>query len=102
MNQIIESKRDEVAELCRRFHVRRLDVFGSATSDRFDPARSDIDFVVEFEEMEAGEHSKSWFGFLFALEELFSRPVDLITYKYIRNPYFKASIDESRVNLYAA
>jgi len=45
----IASHREELRELCRRFHVRRLDLFGSATGDDFDPARSDLDFLVEFE-----------------------------------------------------
>ena len=45
----IASHREELEELCRRFHVRRLDLFGSAASDGFDPARSDLDFLVEFD-----------------------------------------------------
>jgi predicted nucleotidyltransferase len=45
----ISSHREELRELCRRFHVRRLDLFGSATGDDFDPARSDLDFLVEFD-----------------------------------------------------
>ena len=44
-----------LAELCRRFHVRTLDVFGSAVTGRFDPARSDLDFLVQFEERAALE-----------------------------------------------
>ena len=42
--------REELRDLCRRFHVRRLEVFGSAARGDFDPARSDIDFLVEFAE----------------------------------------------------
>ncbi len=46
---IIESQLHELADLCRRFHVRRLEVFGSVTTDRFNPDTSDLDFLVEFE-----------------------------------------------------
>ncbi len=45
----ISSHREELEEVCRRFHVRRLDLFGSAASDDFDPAGSDLDFLVEFD-----------------------------------------------------
>jgi hypothetical protein len=45
----ITHHREELRDLCRRFHVRRLDVFGSAARGDFDSARSDIDFLVEFD-----------------------------------------------------
>ena len=45
----ISSRQEELRELCRWFHVRRLDLFGSAAGDDFDPARSDLDFLVEFD-----------------------------------------------------
>jgi predicted nucleotidyltransferase len=43
----IESHREELRALCRRFHVRRLDLFGSAARGDLDPTRSDFDFLVE-------------------------------------------------------
>ena len=49
MLPLIHARREEVAELCRRFHVRRLEVFGSAARGDFDPERSDVDFLVEFD-----------------------------------------------------
>lgn len=48
MTQTLETHRDAVAELCRQFHVERLDVFGSAASGGFDEETSDLDFLVEF------------------------------------------------------
>ncbi len=48
----IASHRDELRALCRRFHVRRLDGFGSAARGDFDPAQSDLDFLVEFDSRE--------------------------------------------------
>jgi hypothetical protein len=45
----IASHREELRALCRRFHVRRLDLFGSAARGDFDPEHSDVDFIVEFE-----------------------------------------------------
>ena len=43
----IAARRTELQDLCRRFGVRRLDVFGSAARGDFDPGRSDIDFLYE-------------------------------------------------------
>jgi predicted nucleotidyltransferase len=37
--------------------VRRLSLFGSATDERFDPERSDVDVLVEFEKMKPSEHA---------------------------------------------
>lgn len=77
----IATHREELAELCRRFHVRRLDVFGSAARGDFDPARSDLDFLVEFESLQPGAYVDAFFGLKEELEELFARPVDLLTRK---------------------
>lgn len=50
MQPFIEAKREQIAELCRMHHVRRLSLFGSAVRDDFDPNRSDVDVRVEFDE----------------------------------------------------
>jgi len=45
----IQDHKEKIAELCRNYGVRRLEVFGSATRvTDFDPERSDADFLVEF------------------------------------------------------
>ena len=49
MEQQIEQKREQLAELCRQHRVQRLALFGSALREDFDPERSDLDFLVEFE-----------------------------------------------------
>ncbi len=78
MHAAVSSKREALAELCRRFHVRRLEVFGSATREQdFDPERSDADFLIEFEP----GCDPGMAGFMElkeALERAVGRPVDLI------------------------
>lgn len=96
----IASHREELEELCRRFHVRRLDLFGSAASDGFDPARSDLDFLVEFEP-EALSFNV-YFGLKESLEALFGRGVDLVEPSAIRNPYFKESIERASESVFEA
>ncbi len=88
--------------MCRRFHVRRLEVFGSAVGSDFDPDRSDVDLLVEFEPLGPKSHANDYFGLLEALESLFERPVDLVSARAIRNPYFAASVDATRQTIYAA
>jgi len=40
--------KDKIADFCRRHHIRRLSVFGSALRDDF-REDSDVDILVEFE-----------------------------------------------------
>jgi len=99
----IATHRDELRHLCRRFHVQRLDVFGSAVRGDFDPARSDLDFLVEFEAGAHGAQSlKAYFDFKQSLEALFGRSVDLVEPGAMRNPYLKASIERSREPVFEA
>jgi hypothetical protein len=62
MVAIIDSNRGKLDSLCRKHRVRRLEVFGSAADGTFDPERSDIDFLVEYEELQPGEHYEAYFG----------------------------------------
>ncbi len=102
MNGLIDAKRRELSDLCVRYHVHQLEVFGSAAEDRFDSNTSDLDFLVEFEDLSPGQYADSYFGLLEDLQKLFNRPVDLVMIKAVENPYFLESIQASRVVLYAA
>lgn len=92
--------REAIADLCRRFRVRRLSVFGSALTDRFDENRSDVDFLVEFGDAAAG--FDAYFGLKEELESLLRSPIDLVMASAIVNPYFAASVEASAEELYAA
>jgi len=103
MSPLVEEKKDELKQLCEKYSVVRLEIFGSAASDaKFDEERSDLDFLVEFQMLEENQYADTYFGLMFALQDLFSRPVDLVMTEAIRNPYFKTSVDRSRKVLYAA
>jgi len=99
---MIEAKRDMIAALCRRFHVSRLDVFGSAArGDDFNPARSDVDLLVAYL---PGYHPSisAWQDLRDALGAVFGRPVDLVMDTAVENPFIRAGIDRSREAVYAA
>ena len=102
MIRLIEENRERIVDLCRRFHVARLEVFGSAAAGDFDETRSDVDFLVEFKPLDPGALADAYFGLLAAFQELFRRDVDLVTPKAVKNPFFLRTINESRQMLYAA
>ena len=104
MLSLIAERRAEIADICRRFGVRQLSVFGSAARvDDFDPERSDVDFLVEFNSRAPEAPSlKTYFELKDSLEALFGRSVDLVEPGAIRNPYFKASIERSREPVFEA
>ena len=97
----IEQNRPALADLCRRFGVRSLEVFGSAADGNFDPERSDIDFLVEFGESDSDNLFHRFFGLSEALEQLFARKIDLVSPSALKNPYFIAAVNRSRQPLYA-
>ena len=94
--------RSEIELLCQRHRVARLELFGSAAGESFDPQRSDFDFLVEFGALASGERANAYFGLLEDLEALLSRHVDLVMTNAIRNRYFLQSVERTRTLLYAA
>lgn len=89
-----------MASLCRKYGVARLSLFGSVLRSDFDPARSDVDVLVDFS---PGEH-KSLFKLLEmqrALEQIFGRKVDLTTRGSL-SKYFRDDVVASAQVLYDA
>ena len=102
MNPLSTHKLEQTQALCQRFAVRHLEVFGSAATGEFDAARSDIDFVVDFEPATDSGLFERYFGLKAALENLFNCPVDLVMAGAMRNPYFIDSVNRSRRTVYAS
>ena len=98
----LESLCGELQELCRRCRVKSLDLFGSAATGRFDPKRSDLDVLVEFQDLEPAVYARAYFDLLEGLTELFGYPIDLVTRAGLRNPHLRARVDAERSRLYAA
>lgn len=102
MVPLVESRKAELAALCRQFGVERLEVFGSAATGDYAPPRSDLDFLVEFGEGGPVRALDAYFGLKEALEALFGRPVELVIPAAVRNPYVWAEMERSRELVYAA
>ena len=104
MIALVEDRLAEVAELCEKHGVERLDLFGSASvaaGDGFDPQESDLDFVVSFERRDPPVLFRRYFGLEEYLEALFGRNVDLVMEGALgKSRRFARNIEGSRVSLY--
>ncbi len=92
-----------IAELCRRFGVERLEVFGSAADGRFDPARSDVDLIVrlaDHADPALGSLGRRFVGLAEALEHTLGRRVDLMSDAPIGNAYLARAVAATRRVLY--
>ena len=103
MHPLIHENRNAIAELCRRYRVQGLEVFGSAARGTdFDPETSDADFLVEFSNASDNPTLKAFFGLQTDLSRILGRTVDLAEASAIRNPYVRASVNRSREVVYGA
>jgi len=91
---------DDIAALCRRYGVRRLDLFGSAATGLFDPATSDLDFVATFADTHVPGYADHYLDFADDLEALVGRPVDVVIDRSIRSPRFRQAVDAKRQPVY--
>lgn len=101
MSSALLLDREAIAVACRAHGVQRLRLFGSATSGRFDPERSDVDVLVEFMPG-ARDPFDAYFGLKEDLERLLEREVDVVMADAVRNPHFAASFLADAEELYAA
>ena len=98
--KIIEQKIDSLIQLCQQYGVRKLYAFGSVTTNKFDPDKSDLDLMVELEKMPPLIRGENLIFLWEALEDLFSKKVDLITDQPIKNPYLRANINRTKRLIY--
>ena len=94
-------KLEELARLCERLGVRRLELFGSAARQAGKRA-GDLDFVVDLGDLPPREYADAYFRLLESLEALFNLPVDLITPANLANPHFRQRVEQEKILLCAA
>ena len=101
MISLLEQSRPALVEICRRFNVRRLYIFGSAATGGFKSSSSDLDFLVELADREpTRDYADRYLGLADSLEALFSRPVDLLTEQSLRNPFLLREVQVTRELIY--
>jgi predicted nucleotidyltransferase len=96
---LLTDNRDAIADLCRRYGVESLDVFGSAATGAFDERTSDVDFIARFADMSPGIANR-YLDFVETLEELLGRPVDVMFDGPITNPFLRRSVEASRERVF--
>jgi predicted nucleotidyltransferase len=94
----IELPKEKIADFCRRHHIRKLAVFGSALREDFRPD-SDLDVLVEFDP--GHTPGLAFFGMEQELSELLGRKVDLNTPQFL-SPYFRDKVLAEAEVQYAA
>ena len=103
MTEILRNKMDAIAEACERHGVIRLDAFGSALRDEFQPGRSDVDLLVELGSMmEPYDRVDAYFGLLEDLRAILGEQVDLVISGAVKNPYIAREIARTKEILYVA
>jgi len=90
----VELPLDEVEAICRTHGVKRLSLFGSAARGEHNP--NDLDFLVVLDAPDDPGYADRYFGLKWDLESLFNLPVDLVTERSIRNPYFREEVEEQQ------
>lgn len=92
---------DQIEAACREFAVRQLHVFGSVATGQANE-QSDVDLLVEFEREGTHGAFEQFTSFKERMEVILNRPVDLITGKRFRNPYFQQAVENEKKLVYAA
>lgn len=99
MDPLLIEKRAEIEALCRTYGVQRLYVFGSAATGtrRVD---SDYDFSIVYDSINEKLRGLAYFSLVADLSDLLGYPVDLVDESAVKNPYFKSSLEDSKILLY--
>lgn len=98
----LEESRVSLEDVCRRYRVARLEIFGSAATADADTQAHDLDFLVEFQPESPMGPFRQYFDFLDELQRLFGRDVDLVEEQALKNRHFIQAVNATRKLLYAA
>ena len=95
---LVTERMKQIHQICRRYQVERLHLFGSAADVQMRPD-SDVDFLVEFQK-EAPTCGFHPVRMMMEMNELFHRQVDLVQYSAIANPFFREEVEETATLIY--
>jgi predicted nucleotidyltransferase len=100
VHQSIKPFLPEIIKLFKRHKIISAYVFGSVLTEKFND-QSDIDFLVNIQEdldpVESGGHL--W-DLTYELEDLLKRPIDLLTERSLKNPYFIKQVNDTKFFIY--
>jgi uncharacterized protein len=96
---LIQNHSKDIINLCKIHKVKSLYAFGSILTDRFN-SESDIDLVVDFEQMDVLDYGDNYYELKFSLENILKRNIDLLEQKAIKNPYFIRNLNQTKKLIY--
>ena len=96
---LVEQNINSIIQLCQKHRVDSLFLFGSILTDKFG-STSDVDFLVNFEEVDLYHYFENYMNLKESLEQLLNRPADLVEEKTISNPFLRKSIDRNKRQIY--
>lgn len=99
MIELVKNRINEISSLCEKLCVKKLWIFGSATTANFN-TKSDIDFLVDFEKMDVVDYAENYFLLAEQLETILGKEIDLVTLNSLSNPYFIKAVEESKSLIY--
>ncbi len=99
MQRLLADNIGKIKALCMAYNVKNLFAFGSICTDRFTD-KSDVDLLISFNPMDFGDYADTYFELADQFEELFNRPVDLVTEKSLKNPFFISSVNQTKILIY--
>ena len=99
--RLIELNLQHIFELCKKYKVKSLSVFGSILTNRFN-ADSDVDLLVNFkdDEIDLLDFADNFFDLQYSLEKVFNRKVDLVCEDSLQNPIFIAEVNRTKQLIY--
>ena len=98
--KIIDSNIHKLTAVCKKHKGKKLYVFGSVLTPRFNDD-SDVDILVDFNsEVSHDNYADNYFDFYYALKSLFGRDVDLVDESSVKNPYFKQELEDTKYLIY--
>lgn len=96
---LIEKNINKLTLLCKQHKVKELYIFGSIITKTFNDL-SDIDFLVQFDDIDINDYFDNYMDFKEKLEDLFGRQIDLLENQAIRNPIFRRVLDRDKRLIY--
>jgi len=101
MNTLIKNSLDEIIISCKKHKVKSLELFGSAVRSDFNE-NSDVDFLYEFQKDKIAEldYADNYFEFLFSLQNILKRNIDLVPNEKLKNPYLLTQIKKEKIRIY--
>ena len=97
--KLINNNIQKIIDLCKKHKVRKLFVFGSILTNRFND-ESDVDLVVDFNKSEVSDYFDNYFDLKYAVEDILGRKVDLLEEQTIKNPFLKKEVDSTKALIY--